>query len=317
MNNISICAFDIGIKHLSFCIINTEQKNKIIKWELINLQMEQEICIGNNKNGKKCTKPATLYHKQNSEIKYCKKHSLQYQQKILEILDVKNNEKCCECNKKSTKKINNNYYCLPHAKKIQTIFNNEQKLYNIKNNNCMKEPLYDLGKKMYEELDKYPEILETQRIVIENQPSLTNPTMKSISILLFSYFIMKNHLCVEFISPSGKLKVNEKISKEILSLCPKKNKYAVTKELGIKFTEKLICLFEDSDNLVQIINNSKKKDDLCDAFLHAFYHIHKCKKPLLTEIITTSDFTDNLKKYFDLKYNKKNKIDDNKIVLDI
>lgn len=314
----SICAFDIGIKHLSFCIINTEQANKIIKWELVNLQSEQEICIGHNKNGKACNKPATLCHSTNKSLLYCKKHSSEYKQKILNVEEIKSTEKCkfIECEKKSTKKIDSKMYCTKHAQKIKTEFDNNEKLQNIKIINCMKEPLYDLGTKMYHELDQHPEILTTQKIVIENQPSLTNPTMKSISMLLLSYFIMKKHPSVEFISPSGKLKVNQILSKDILALCPKKNKYAVTKELGIKFTEKLLELFENEADLKQVINQSKKKDDLCDAFLHAFYHMHNCCKPLSTEKISSDDFCVPLKKYFNEKYNKKQNKKDETIKLD-
>lgn len=306
----SICAFDIGIKHLSFCVINTENLNKIIKWELINLQCEQEICIGKNKNGKLCTKPATLCHLTNKNIFYCKKHSTEYQPKSIEVLDIKTAEHCMfdDCDKKSSKKIDNKFYCSKHAQKIKTTFDHDEKLQNIKTRTCMKEPLYDLGTRMYNELEKYPEILDSKRIVIENQPSLTNPTMKSISILLFSYFVMKKHPSVEFISPSGKLKVNNTLSKDILSLCPKKNKYAVTKELGIKYTEKLLDLFDDTDILMQVIHNSKKKDDLCDASLHAFYHMHNCRKPLSTDLISTNEFCDSMKKYFNEKYNNKKPI---------
>jgi len=119
----SICAFDIGIKHLSFCIINTEKLNKIIKWELINLQGEQEICIGKNKNGKLCTKPATLCHSINKNILYCKKHSTEYKPKLINVEDMKSLKSCMfdDCDKKSSKKIDDKFYCSHSSTQIMNM----------------------------------------------------------------------------------------------------------------------------------------------------------------------------------------------------
>ena len=53
-------------------------------------------------------------------------------------------------------------------------------------------------------------------VLIENQPTLKNPTMKTISTLLYSYFVMRGITDkqgtisnVRFICPSNKLKVNK------------------------------------------------------------------------------------------------------------
>lgn len=301
----SICAFDIGIKNLSYCILNKDKDtNTIVNWELIDLRTSHPQCIGQLKGGKICGKPAKLCHKTNQTIFYCAKHAKQYKPDVCDVTLCKKSKPCeydvtnnSKCNKNSSNIFETKVYCNAHLKKIQLSQSKENKLCNLKITGCMKEPLYDLGMHMYEALDKRPEILEVEKIVIENQPSLTNPTMKSISVLLLSYFIMKKHQKVEFISPSGKLKVNDILTKSILSKCTKKNKYKITKELGVKYSEKLLECFTDTTKWNLLVSNSKKKDDLCDAFLHAYYHLFGSGG------LTSKDFVDKTTEYFETKIN--------------
>jgi hypothetical protein len=306
----SICAFDIGIKNLSYCILNKKGDINIVDdWELIDLRSSRPACIGIlKKNGVVCSKPADLYHKTDNTIFYCTKHSKQYIPKNFDVTNCKN-PKLCEyggdksCSKKGTQIVTEKNYCATHFKKLQNEFLKQNKLCKMKSMGCMKEPLYDLGTHMYDALDKRPSIMKVDKIIIENQPSLTNPTMKSISVLLLSYFIMKKHPDVEFISPAGKLKVNEQLTKTILSKCISKSvKYAITKELGVKYTEKILENFENTSALNEKLLSSKKKDDLCDAFLHAYYHMYGCGG------LKSAEFIDKTTKYFDEKIkNKKSK----------
>lgn len=314
----TICAFDIGIKNLSFCILNkSDKKNEIIRWELIDLRTKQHTCIGRLLNGGNCGKPAKYEHKSNSDIFYCDKHVTQYNPIISNAVTTDTQHQCeySGCDKKCTHILDNVHYCPKHLKKIQTQQISNNKLRKIKLGGCMKEPLYDLGRRMYDTLNNIPEILITDRIVIENQPSLTNPTMKSISILLFGYFIVMKHPCVEFISPSKKLKVNEQLTKSILSECTTKPlKYSTTKELGVKYSEELLKSFIDNTKWFELLHASKKKDDLCDAFLHAYVSIYGH-----SELLSTEKFMNETKKYFAERKAKKEitKKSENKIVLNI
>lgn len=269
----TICAFDIGIKNLSYCVLDD---GSITEWELIDLRTSHLTCNCQLRGGKSCGKPAIFVSPIDAEKLYCSKHSKQYIPP--EFISNKCDIKKCEfisartqhkCGKKGTNAIDNTVYCDKHIEKIKT---QKSALCRVKNIGCMKEPLYELGKHLYEILDTKPEILKTKKIVIENQPSLTNPTMKSISIILLSYFIMKKHPNVEFVAPSGKLKVYSQLTKDVLSVCTKSNKYKVTKELGVKYCGEILKSFHNGNKWFEFMSVSKKKDDLCDAFLHAYYH---------------------------------------------
>lgn len=270
----SICAFDIGIKNLSYCILRkNNQKLEIVEWDLINLVSSNTMtCTYTLKNHNICGKKAAYQHPSDDKIFYCKNHSKKFQIPEMQFTIISSENKCCLCKKKSTSICDNKNYCDIHLNKLQKEFNKKNKLCKLKTHSCMKEPLADLCHTMYDVLDKLPNILNIDKIVIENQPAMDNPTMKSISIILFCYFIMKKHENIQFIAPSGKLKINSDLTKQILSSCDKKRKYAVTKKLGIQYCVELLNHIDNSDRFIKILNDSKKKDDLCDAFLHAYYH---------------------------------------------
>ena len=120
---------------------------------------------------------------------------------------------------------------------------------------------------MYKLLDKIPELLSCNDILIENQPVLTNPTIKSISMLLFSYFINKNPN-VRFINAITKLNYDKERTKEYLK--ESKNKYKARKELSIMYTNEILQNVEIDSSLMLYYSSSKKKDDLADAFLYCY-----------------------------------------------
>ena len=80
----------------------------------------------------------------------------------------------------------------------------------------MHESIFKLTKTLYIELDKIKDsILNVDEVLIENQPSMINPTMKTISALIYGYFVMamvkSDFKCrlknVKFYAPSNKLKI--------------------------------------------------------------------------------------------------------------
>lgn len=109
-------------------------------------------------------------------------------------------------------------------------------------------------------------------VLIENQPALKNPTMKTVQVLVYGYFHSQKMkgvpLSVQFISAKSKLNVTDVIK------CTKyKSKYANNKMSSVLTTEHYLkdhvkCVFFDGN---------KKKDDLSDCFLQAIYFIqNKC-----------------------------------------
>jgi hypothetical protein len=122
------------------------------------------------------------------------------------------------------------------------------------------------------------------KVLLENQPVLKNPTMKSIQIILYSFFqyekiIMGREIdLIKFINASNKLKLGKNLtdinnSEGIIKI---KNKYTKNKKLAILYTIHFLknrLVTNQYDKYNEIFNDNKKKDDLSDAFLQGLYYI--------------------------------------------
>jgi len=192
--------------------------------------------------------------------------------------------------------------------------------------NCNKLPLDKLGCSMFSQLDMIPELLQVDEVLVENQPTHINPTMKTISCMLYSYFLMRGFYekdktnssirTMQFCAPSGKLKIGGSDAEALLEEAgndSSKRVYNVTKSLGIKYC---LALIDDYPEWIENIGSRKKKDDMCDALLQGFimkfnpvppYYVQKIQNMLgeKTEPIKTEK-----KKISPLKIKKTKKIAD-------
>lgn len=273
---IKYIGWDIGIKNLSYCIIDEEYN--IIDWNIVNLlEYEEEVkvkheCSILKKNGDKCEKKVShIDYTENindidSRKYFCKTHS---KKKI----DIKEIDMCYNCNSKAKFILDNNIFsCKLHSKDK----NIKEKICTNKTNKTNKIDLDILGKNMINKLDNNKLFLDVDYVLIENQPVLKNPRMKSIQMMLFTYFLIKKPLItIKFVSASSKLefKIN---NEEIEKINKIKNKYNKRKKLSIEYCKHFINSNECDFNF---FINFKKKDDLADAYLLARKYIDniKCK----------------------------------------
>ena len=109
-------------------------------------------------------------------------------------------------------------------------------------------------------------------VLIENQPMLKNGLMKTISVVIYTYFKMMSIQTgcidnVKFVSASNKLKCKRK---PIDSECSKAS-YKDRKQLSIQIALQYINrLCPDKLNW---FHEQKKKDDLADAMCQGIYYI--------------------------------------------
>jgi len=283
----------------------------IIDWNEINLMENDRICLdccGKMKNGNQCDKKASFYlqlRDNEKNIGFCKTHrsqaddywNEQMTKKLFKEIKEENkgNSKTIKCNylKKSGTECgknashsydkNKNYYCTAHYKSQLKKKTTELSLLPIKNLIVKKFPTSQLQLNLVVKLDQIMEhlsILGVEEVIIENQPSMKNPKMKSIASTLFDYFIIRGYVdkihnidlkLIRYMCPSNKLKVNENNTLEVF----KKNKddtkkYKLTKNLGIEYTRKLL---QENDQQIKYLDLFKKKDDLCDSFLQGLYYL--------------------------------------------
>lgn len=211
-----LIGWDVGIKNLSYCLVEYNDNNYVIKdWNIIDLRHDneekQEVINSSNSN---------------TEVK------------------VKTKEK-----------------------------------------KCSKISLKDLSRNLYKKLEENSSFSNFDYVIIENQPVLKNPTMKSIQMILYSYFSFKslgieNFKDLLLMNASNKLKVykGDVDSEEMEKINKLKSKYSRNKKLSILHTNLLLKEHEyNSKNWCEFFNKNKKKDDLADSFLMILYYLKKNK----------------------------------------
>ena len=216
-----ILSFDVGIKNLSFCLLND---GVIEDWGILNICTD-DVCDHCTKDGKRCDK--------------------------------------------SVKFVCDGFQVCPAHKKLKSYSDKKFKKISKKQN-----PMLDQGKCIVSKLQKKEHFVDVDLVVIENQPALKNPTMKSIQMIIYSYFLI-NGVCfddskitnIEMINARNKLKA---YTGPVIP-CNIKDKYKKTKFLGIEYCKYMIQESNQDDQWIQLFTESKKKDDLADAYLQGMY----------------------------------------------
>ena len=190
------------------------------------------------------------------------------------IINLDKNPKCqCglqkECQKSATFIVtcdngDTKYSCTTHNKK-----------YKKKKKINADRDIFNLSKILIEELSSKDDFLNHEVICIENQPALKNPVMKTVQMIIYSYFMIEGATKdkpveqVHMINARNKLKVYKGPSVE----CKYKEKYKRNKYLSVEYTKNMIL--NQEEKFIELFNESKKKDDLADAYLQGIYFIEK------------------------------------------
>lgn len=140
--------------------------------------------------------------------------------------------------------------------------------------------------RLVEVLDKYPELLTVNRVVIEKQPSKNNK-MRIVEALLNSYFVIKG--ITVSTNPVEKVIVYSAKHKLGSNTMKGKSNYRERKKLSMTRCEKYIQTTNQNDEFIQQYNSSKKKDDLADSLLQglSYLNINKFKEIEVQDLDTS------------------------------
>ena len=236
--------------------------------------------------------------------------------------------------------IYNLSYCILEKKKdeltnLETIKIIDWDIVNLIDNEAMKKNTTQIFENIPKKLNEKPQLLDVDIVVIENQPSLKNPKMKSIQMILYSYFLILGKTIgngeasntyidkIDFCSASNKLKIydgppivfEKKVKKEPKKkVSKKKNETEVEAkaENENKTEEHTIennITVENTITIENTIEEPKKKgssvkyaDKKKLAVEHAKYFIHKYHSQDNLELgkINYLDFFNEHKKKDDL-----------------
>lgn len=340
IKNLSYCIFDSIQQNESGNEYNEyfefgENRYYLVDWQVINLipkleRKENEIILSDrqipdsccyitvNKKGveRKCNskvKVACWSKENDKEISYyCVKHKKAMSDITQSKVFSEINNKCCDCmidNCTTTAvyvRRDNAYlgYCRKHTNELvkASELSIEADLFKItRQKKADKNDLTILSEALYRELAQYPQILDADCVLFENQPVLKNPTMKSMQIFLYGYYVMNGYMKddkavseIHCYNANKKIEMQYFVAEEDLQginneISHLKSKYSQTKKKGIALVEYFFAnnytnMFLDSDDntlgmtnnaRIQIFDDKKKRDDLADSFLMTLHYLEK------------------------------------------
>lgn len=197
------------------------------------------------------------------------------------VLDISGNASCCLCTKRSSSYVVLNpsttlYYCTAHTKNYAKKHYPSKEVHKI--TSVGTKNLDELGAELYRRLEG---IVTFRRkidcVLFENQPAFKNPKMKSIQMILYSYFLLKRTLGDPAMSVGelrfyiAKRKLEIKGVGVDASLFNKKE-YGDRKVLGKIIAKTILDKIGDQANLARLCE-FKKQDDMCDSFIQGVEYL--------------------------------------------
>lgn len=205
-----LVSFDIGAKHLSYCILDGDRN--IILWDmenLINTDWQVPMCAGFKKRGKEpCTSKAKYMCTTSQEIfdpdcKAKKEHSITYFCKV-HLPDISDdNPICTKCLKTNAKFIQDDQpYCGRHINKKEKYTSRPIVKHKIVKKKLVNDVSYqDLTVRVIECLERHRDaFLQCDYARLELQLH-ENARIKFISHIIFTWFVKES-----LMSGEGKLK---------------------------------------------------------------------------------------------------------------
>lgn len=252
---------------------------------------------------------------------YCKNHFKKLDIDRLPELNVK---KCWneECNSKPIQVLKEHIfkgYCKKHINEMHKTPTDFLKINRAKATS--KIDINNLGISLFQELDKIKnKVLDAEIILLENQPVLKNPTMKSMQMFLYSYYLIRTmetnngtmgNKKLQCYCASKKLDLIKFLPEEeqtrIMTIIDEvNNPYQKNKKLSIHIVEYLL---KDNKKLLDFFNSNTKKDDLADSLLMTLHYFEKAN--LIK--IRKDDKKEQKKEENNLVKKEEHKNEDNKI----
>ena len=280
--NTTVASFDIGIRHLAYCVLTQDhgctdvaKAYEIIEWDVVDL-----LYVSGTIYEDICVRETAKEWRVDKLRQWLAEHQLDAEGKRSQLID----RVCKHLQKRGVPKLSANKSGV-------------------------------LAVQLFHFLDQHPQLLAAQYVIIENQPALKNPTMKSVQMMLYAYFMYRGVYArdahrevqhVQMMSANNKLKVYDGPPIQLKKSANGQSfkKYKKTKLLSIAHAQYYLRLWsgvepnapepnapepnsldlmasrkEAMRSWLHFLNASNKQDDLGDCLLQGMYALrHVCQK---------------------------------------
>ena len=278
-----VVSFDVGIKNMAYCVLVMEHNQfQVQDWGILNLMDEtpKTLCCNfliKGKTPKKCGKKAKYtkndqYFCETHAKMACKQFSWTFPNPIFKksLLSQKSKEEL-----ELLIKDYPWFLEIPKTKKgfIDLILSKVQEtmlepISKKKKKTANDIDLISIGRNLKNELNQKSWVQEVTHVIIENQISTIATRMKTIQGMLSQYFIMQDTISyIEYVSSSNKLK-------DLVINNVQENSYKKHKNDGISICKQFV---QENNQLHswKPLFETKKKDDLADAFLQGIWYMKR------------------------------------------
>jgi len=253
-----ILSFDIGTRHLALCILQNEKENNTLntKYTILDWRVIDLLAI-----------KGTPY---DDEMTFVESKGW----KVPQLKEWLCKNKLSDMGKRNI---------------LLDRIHNDLKQKGIKNRKS--NDINMLATKLFTFLDREPTFMDCDRVIFENQPCLLNPVMKSVQMILYSYFVYHG-ITLNYANQKPVIRVElksacNKLDKNTIQIdIPKPNSkkkisaYRARKLYAIAITSHLLVHWNNDEEQMwsSLFNKSsmKEKDDLSDCLLQALttYQTH-------------------------------------------
>lgn len=275
-----IAAFDIGTRNLSFAIINpTPGSYNVVEWVNIDLVKKAQetanllpkfnagVCSCKTKLGKPCASKNVVSV---SRVAVEKRLLGMTKGDILKLIPGDQTKSKNDLIQHIISSVTDNDYCSRHFPSGLPFTFEELKAVVISSDSRDRKKITDilLTAAMVNALDTYPVLLSVNTILIEIQ---MRKDMISIAAQIKGYIVTRrlNNMNFQIIDMPAIKKLCMYDGPMIT--CNLKTIHTRNKFYGVAHA---LYLLKDRPEYMSIINNSKKKDDMCDTILMCLYHLN-------------------------------------------
>ena len=285
-----VLSIDVGIKNLAICLLEHHEDTCNVEWWNVIDIVEEQIfeCQACLKSGQPCPQRGVFsgLKDNGSRANYCgshKGHHLKEMPKFEVEVVSQNIEGWCgqgKCKSKCQVLVNGIGMCKKHMEIARKAYQKTFGLHKIRKAKCKDLDCLTLRLKIWQSLQAVPIFLLVDEVVIENQPSLKNPVMKSVAESIYNFFVCRGLIDknvtgstindIKYVSPSNKLKICKDELAVVEKLKNASMRYKRTKQLSVDYVAGLVRQDPIGNKHYE---NAIKKDDLADCLLQALAHL--------------------------------------------